>query len=258
VTRTRAIRVGGSAFVSILFCLESGCVTGKPSSTSSSGTPPRPAQPSHSSPFKEESEAPSPGASVLEAYERARARAWDPSRRFKALFRVEASPRVGAIGRGYVSVWWDGAAGLLSWRSSAPIAGAGKGGFLRKGMGAAGADAGHAIAGGDGASPFPGRLAASDLIACILGVPEAPASPSLPLEETPKGLRLRIDDSARSVLADRDGRPTEFSFPNGETVKLQPGEGVPRRIEANGPDGRALLTLESYSTWPEGEPVPPA
>jgi hypothetical protein len=57
---------------------------------------------------------------------------------------------------------------------------------------------------------------------------------------------------------DREGKPIEFSFPNDETVKLQPGEGVPRRIEANGPEGRAVLTLESYSSWPEGELVPPA
>ena len=49
-----------------------------------------------------------------------------------------------------------------------------------------------------------------------------------------------------------------MSFPSGEVVALQPGEGVPRRIEANGPDGRAVLTLESYSSWPEGELVPPA
>jgi hypothetical protein len=56
---------------------------------------------------------------------------------------------------------------------------------------------------------------------------------------------------------DREGEPIEFSFPTGETVKLQPGEGVPRRIEANGPDGRAVLTLESYSSWSKGEEVPP-
>lgn len=71
-------------------------------------------------------------------------------------------------------------------------------------------------------------------------------------------MRLRVDDSKRSVLVDREGKPIEFSFPDGETVTLQPGEGVPRRIEANGPEGRAVLTLESYSSWPEGEPVPPA
>jgi hypothetical protein len=164
---------------------------------------------------------------------------------------------VGAIARGYLSVWWNAAADTLTWRSSAPIAGVGRGGFLRKGMGAAGADAGHAIADGDGTSPFPGKLASFDLIACILGTPDAPASQSLPFEETPRGVRMHIDVSKRTALLDREGRPIELSFPNNETVKLQPGEGVPRRIEANGPEGRAVLTLESYSSWPEGELVPP-
>jgi hypothetical protein len=200
----------------------------------------------------------SPGASPVEKYERVRARAWDPSRRFKALFKAEVSRNVGAIARGYLSVWWDGATGTLHWRASAPIAGSGRGGFLRKGMGAAGADAGQARADGDGASPFPGRLASSDLIACVLGVPESARSFSSPFEETRRGWRARIDDSKRSVLVDREGKPIEFSFPNDETVKLQPGEGVPRRIEAKGPEGRAVLTLESYSSWPEGELVPPA
>ncbi len=93
---------------------------------------------------------------------------------------------------------------------------------------------------------------------CILGVPEAALSSSSPFEETPRGFRLRIGGSKRFVLVNREGKPIEFSFPNGETVKVQPGEGVPRRIEANGPEGRAVLTLETYSSWPEGERVPPA
>jgi hypothetical protein len=71
-------------------------------------------------------------------------------------------------------------------------------------------------------------------------------------------LLLRIDDSKRSVLLDREGKPIEFSLSKDEVVKLQPGEGVPRRIEANGPEGRAVLILESYSFWPAGERVPPA
>ena len=245
------LRVAGGALASLVFFLESGCGSGRPSSASGDATV-------SSSPFKEKSKTPSPGALVLQAYERARVRAWDPGRRFKALFKAEVSRNVGAIVRGYLSVWWDGATGTLHWRASAPIAGSGRGGFLRKGTGAAGADAGHAIADGDGASPFPGRLASSDLIACVLGAPDASASPSWPFEETPRGVRLHIDASKRTALLDREGRPIEFSFPNDETVKLQPGEGVPRRIEANGPEGRAVLTLESYSSWPEGELVPPA
>ncbi len=168
------------------------------------------------------------------------------------------SPKAGAVGRGYLSVWWDGASGSLTWRSSAPIAGRGRGGFLRKGRGDAGAAAAGAGAGGAGRSPLPGKTSADDLIACVLGTPDAPASSSLPVDETPRGLLLRIDGSKSSVLLDREGKPIEFSFPNDETVKLQPGEGVPRRIEASGPEGRAVLTLESYSSWPENERVPPA
>ncbi len=45
-------------------------------------------------------------------------------------------------------------------------------------------------------------------------------------------------------------------FASGERVTFQPGDGVPRRIEANGSGGRAILTLESYSAWPESERVP--
>lgn len=200
---------------------------------------------------------------MLEAYEKARAAAWDPARRFKALFTAEVSPKAGAISRGYLSVWWDGASGTLTWRSSAPIAGRGRGGFLRKkgeggGAEAPGAYAGQDTSGRGGVSLLPGRFASSDLIACILGTPDAAASPSLPFEETPKGVRLRLDGSKRFILLDREGRPIEFSFPNEESVKLQPGEGVPRRIEANGPEGRAVLTLESYSSWPAGERIPPA
>ena len=109
----------------------------------------------------------------------------------------------------------------------------------------------------DAGPPLSKRLAPADLIACILGTPEAAASPSSPFDETPRGLRLRVDGSKRSVLLNADGKPIELSFPNGEVVTLQPGAGVPHRIEANGPDGRAVLSLETYGPWPPGEEVPP-
>ena len=197
---TRPLRVAGSALVSLVLFLEGACSSGAPAPASSS---------------------------VTAAYEASRAKAWDSSRRFKALFKAEVSPKVGAIGRGWLSVWWDG--NTLSWRASAPIAGAGRGGLLRKVQGAGGAD--------PDSFPLLGGLAAADLIACILGTPDAPPSPS-------------------SVLDDR-GNVVQMRFPNGEVVRFQPGSGVPRRIEANGPDGRAVLTLESYGPWPSGEEVPP-
>jgi hypothetical protein len=183
-----------------------------------------------------------------------RAAAWAPGRRFKALFKAEVSPSVGAISRGYLSVWWDGAAGTLAWRTSAPIAGEGRGGFLRKGK--RGSEEAENKTSGPRQSLLPGRLTSDDILACVLGVPESPLSSS-PFEGIPRGWRALLHDSKGSVIVDREGKPIELSFPNAETVKLQPGEGVPRRIEANGPGGRAILTLESFSSWPEGEPVPP-
>jgi hypothetical protein len=241
---SRSLRAACGALAGIVFCLESGCGSGALPSAPGNATPPPPAKataaaaPSPSSPFEERS------SSSSDAYERLRARAWDPSRRFKALFKAEISPKVGAIGRGYLSVWWDGPTGTLQWRSSAPIAGSGRGGFLRKGE-------------SRGDSPLPGNLDPTDLIACILGTPAAAPSSSLPFEETPGGLRVRLDDPTRSALVDPQGRVVEMRFPKSEVVSFQPGEGVPRRIEAKGPRGRAVLALETYSSWSESEEVPP-
>lgn len=229
--KTRAIRVAGSAFVSVFFCLEGGCVGGNRPPASSGASP-------------------SPSSSLLSAYEAARATAWDSKRRFKALFKAEISPKIGPVGRGYFSVWWDGAAATLEWRSSAPIGGNGRGGFLRRAR-----EAGRV--GDDGASLLPGKLASEDALACILGVPEAQLPSPPRFKENPKAIRVFFDDSKRSVLVDAQGHVTEMVFPNGETVTLQPGEGVPRRIDAKGSGGHAVLTLESYSSWSEDEPVPP-
>ncbi len=85
--------------------------------------------------------------------------------------------------------------------------------------------------------PLSGRLSAPDLIACILGTPNAAPTSSIEL--------------------DADGRVVAMRFPAGDVVRLQPGDGVPRRIEAKGPDGRAILTLESYAPWPTNEQIPP-
>lgn len=222
-TRIPLQRVAGGVVVAVVFFLEGACGSGgAPRASSDAAAVPHAASPP-SSPFKE---IPS---SVLAAYDAGRIKAWDPSRRFKALFKAEASPKVGAVGRGWLSVWWDGASGSLVWRASAPIAGNGRGGFLRKEYREGGADS--------ASLPVPGRLSPADLITCILGTPDAPPPPSAALDE--------------------QGRVVEMRFAGGEVVKLQPGDGVPRRIEANGPDGRAVLTLESYGPWPFGEEVPP-
>jgi hypothetical protein len=80
-------------------------------------------------------------------------------------------------------------------------------------------------------------LSPPDLITCVLGIPDAPLSSAVGL------------DASGAVILMR--------FPGGPVVGFQPGPGVPRRIEAKGPDGRAVLTLESYGPWPAGEGIPP-
>ncbi len=100
---------------------------------------------------------------------------------------------------------------------------------MKGGGGGAGAE--------EGAPPLSKRLAPSDLIACILGTPDGPLSSSVSLDE--------------------QGRVVAMRFPGGDVVTLEPGEGVPRRIEAKGRDGRAILTLESYKPWPPSEEIPP-
>jgi hypothetical protein len=180
------------------------------------------------------------------AYERARAAAWAP-RRFKALFKVEVSPKIGAMARGYLSVFWDGR--TLVWRSSAPLAGAGKGGLLRSGEKEDGKSSTKDL--------FPGKIASSDVLAALLGAPAADVSSSSPFEERSGVIVLPLADGERTAGIDASGRIAFLGFPGGVRVRLQPGEGVPRRIEATGPDGRALLALETFGAWPEGEGVPP-
>ena len=48
-------------------------------------------------------------------------------------------------------------------------------------------------------------------------------------------------------------RSTCLVLPSGVRVEISPGAGVPRRIAVKGSEGSALLTLESYGPWPEGE-----
>ena len=172
----------------------------------------------------------------------ARDEAWRP-RRFKALFRGEVSPKTGVAIRGYLAVFWDGEA--LVWRASVPLAGAGRTGTIRR-------------TGGDAEGLFPGRLGACDVLAILLGVPE-----ELPTGEgaVVRGQRVQLalpSGGGRAVLVSPSGGVTALALPAGVHVELSPGAGVPRQIEVRGPEGRALLTLESYGGWPEGEEAPKA
>ena len=175
-------------------------------------------------------------ASVLAA----RDAAWRP-RRFKALFKGEVSPKVGVAVRGYLALFWDGES--LSWRASVPLAGAGRSGTLRR-------------TGGGADELFPGRLDARDVLAALLGVPEeAPSGEGALLRDGRVALSLPSGEG-RAVLVSAAGDVTGLLLPAGVRVEIAPGAGVPRRVEVNGPEGRALLTLESYGPWPEGEEAP--
>ncbi|MFN7987154.1 MAG: hypothetical protein U0529_06750 [Thermoanaerobaculia bacterium] len=179
-------------------------------------------------------------ARAVSAVLAARDDAWRP-RRFKALFRGEVSPKVGPVVRGYLALFWDGES--LAWRASVPLAGAGRSGILRR-------------SGGDAGELFPGRLDARDVLAALLGVPEeAPSGEGALVRDGRVELRLPSGEG-RAVLVTGAGEVTGLVLPAGVRVEVSPGAGVPRRVEVHGPDGRALLTLESYGPWPEGEEAP--
>ncbi len=166
--------------------------------------------------------------------------AWSP-RRFKALFRGEVSARAGLTVRGYLALFWDGES--LAWRASVPLAGTPRSGVIRR-------------AGSEVSELFPGRLAGADLLAVLFGVPEEPPSGEGAFVRGGRiGLKLP-SGGGRAVLVPPSGGVTGLLLPGGVSVELSPGDGLPRRIELTGPEGRALLTLESYGDWPAGEEVP--
>jgi len=178
-------------------------------------------------------------ATAVSAALAAREAAWSP-RRFKALYRGEVAPRIGASVRGYLSLFWDGES--MAWRASVPLAGTPRSGTIRR-------------SGGDQGDLFPGRLAAADVLAALLGVPEeAPTGEGAVVRGGRVELKLQSGDG-RTVLVSPEGQVTGLVLPAGARVEIEPGVGVPRRIEVKGPEGRAVLTVESYGPWPEGEGV---
>jgi hypothetical protein len=181
-------------------------------------------------------------ARVAGRYEQLRWASYAP-RRFKALFSGEVSRGLG-VARGYLSVFWDGS--TLSWQTSAPLSG----GITR---GTLGLDTEP----GGGNALFPGSLTARDAVGALLGVLDLPAA-DRPVDRRGGRLRLHLDDDGRIAVLDDSGRVIGLEFPGGVSVRFEPGEGVPRRIDASGKSGRASLKLESLAPWPEGEPVPGA
>ncbi len=169
------------------------------------------------------------------ALESARTEAYRP-RRWKALFRGEVAPRVGAIGRGFLAVWWDGV--TLTWKTSAPLAGEGQHGTLSSG-GVSGAPL-----------PIPGRLGPGEAIGALLGVPAGAVSGPA----TSEGDRIVLPLVGGTLVSvDPAGRVVEARFPGGVRVVYEPGTGLPRKLTATSSDGRAVLDLESLGPWPEGE-----
>jgi hypothetical protein len=175
------------------------------------------------------------------AYQKNREKAFAP-RRFKALFKGDVSPEVGAILRGYLLVWWDGE--TLTWKTSAPLAGTVGKGVLRRSTEESGAHV-----------PFPGALTERDAVGVLLGALDLPAS-GRPVEPADAGALIRLDEEGRAVLLDGAGRVVRLELGPGADVDLVPGEGVPRRIKAHGKQGRAQLSLESFGPWPLNEPIP--
>jgi hypothetical protein len=170
-------------------------------------------------------------------------RAWTP-RRFKALYAVEVSPVIGAVQRGFLTLFWDGR--RLLWRTSLPMAGQVGEGLLERG----------AASPGGLASALSSRLNDSDALAVLLGAPECPETAPL-VEGDGNSFRLILEADGRDVVLGPSGRVSGMGFPGGVGVLLEPGEEVPARIEVKSRRGRALLKLEAAGDWPVQE-LPPS
>jgi hypothetical protein len=182
----------------------------------------------------------SEAAPYVARWEERRAEAYGP-RRLRALYRGEAAPKVGAIVRGYLSVWWDGA--TLVWKASAPLAGDLRAGRM------------SLLPGGENVSPFPGRLAPADAIGALLGVLDLSAV-GRPVERTGEVVTIRLDGDGRAAQFGADGRIVTLTFPGRTRVTFESARPLPLRLEASGPGGTASLALENWAEWPAGEAIP--
>ncbi len=169
-------------------------------------------------------------------------KAWTP-RRLKALFSVEVSPVVGAVQRGFLTLFWDGR--RLLWRTSLPIAGQVGEGVLERGSSSPGGLA----------SALSSRLNDSDALSVLLGAPECPTETPA-VEGDRNSYRLLLAGEGRDVVLGSSGRVTGMGFPGGVEVRLWPGEEVPTRIEVKSRIGRALLKLEIAGEWSAQELAP--
>ena len=170
-------------------------------------------------------------------------KAW-AERRLKALYAVEVTPVIGAVQRGYLSLFWDGR--RLLWRTSLAMAGQVDEGVLERGVNGPGGLA----------SALSSRLNDTDALAVLLGAPECPVSAPA-VEWDGASYRFRLDQEGRTAVMEPSGRITGMAFPAGVGVRLAPGEDVPGRIEVESRKGRAVLKLQAAGGWPAGEPAPP-
>ena len=130
----------------------------------------------------------------------------------------------------------------LVWRASAPLAGAGN-------LGRLSLDEPFA-----GRVPFPGELEARDAIGLLLGVLDLPPEGSM--EKTRGGYRVALDGRGRAARLDEAYRIVGLELPHGARASYEPGDAIPRRIDAQSPDGTAHLTLSSFGDWPSTERIP--
>ncbi len=152
-------------------------------------------------------------------------------RRIKALFTGRISPKVGPIGRGFVSLFWDGL--VLRWRTSVAIAG-----NLQEGE--------MVLGGGKEARLLPPPFTEDDAISVFLGVPVWEMGDAV-VERF--GGRYRLSIAGRSVEVTSAGVIDRMRFPDGTVATLEPGDGLPRSVRIEGRSGIAELKLESLAPW---------
>ena len=172
--------------------------------------------------------------------EELRLKAWAP-RRLKALFGVEVVPKLGVTQRGYLSLFWDGTAKSMTWRTSLPVAGELASGRISLGGGTSGL-----------AHLLSSRLSDADALSVLLGAPAEPCDG--PVERDGGSLRFTTADRERVMVLGPGGEITAMELPGAVEVRLEAGPDLPRRIEIRTGKGRATLDLKEASPW-EG-PLP--
>ena len=188
--------------------------------------------------------------SSLDATNGCAPRAWDPSRRFKALFKAEVSPKVGAIGRG-LSVRLvgrrDGHAHLARVRADC---GSGKRGISEKGR-----SGGRRLTVSAGEISPPGTRSPTSSPAS--SVRRTPLPALSPFEETREACGCASMLEAHRPAGPR-GRSIEISFRTARPCRSSPGKACRAASRRRAPTGGPSSPSRPIRSWPEGEEVPPA